>query len=389
MKKIAVVFEGDIYNRFGGTNSIQNRIEHLRQCAGYGIDPYMIQVYDGKVMRLLRKSGGTPSRPARARLGSVECDMRWFKRSWTDAVVHRWLGQEPPMLMSFTSRVAHELEGYDLISAHDRIGGLAAMRASQLYGMPFFMTWHGYSIHTDPFRDAVVMNQTRRLLLAATDNFFVSKSLAEVAQEIAPGSSGRVLFNGVSQRFHRYSDQSRAELRRKLGVDGCKVVAFVARFDPIKNAESLPDIYSRIQRYYEGKVAFWAIGDGCTKAGVERQMTVPCRFWGYQEPELIPDFMNCIDVLVLPSRREGLPLVSLEAIKCGAGVVASSGVGASEYIGSNNVFDITAPDFAEHISRRAVAMLNGDVPAQTLNKDMTWAETAQLENAIYASHLSR
>lgn len=118
-------------------------------------------------------------------------------------------------------------------------------------------------------------------------------------------------------------------------------------------------------------------------------MTVPCRFWGYQEPELIPDFMNCIDVLVLPSRREGLPLVSLEAIKCGAGVVASSGVGASEYIGSNNVFDITAPDFAEHISRRAVAMLNGDVPAQTLNKDMTWAETAQLENAIYASHLSR
>ena len=34
-------------------------------------------------------------------------------------------------------------------------------------------------------------------------------------------------------------------------------------------------------------------------------------------------------------------------------------------------------------------MLNGDVPAQTLNKDMTWAETAQLENAIYASHLSR
>lgn len=193
----------------------------------------------------------------------------------------------------------------------------------------------------------------------------------------------------MSQRFHRYSDHSRAELRRKLGVDGCKVVAFVARFDPIKNAESLPDIYSRIQRYYEGKVAFWAIGDGCTKAGVERQMTVPCRFWGYQEPELIPDFMNCIDVLVLPSRREGLPLVSLEAIKCGAGVVASSGVGASEYIGSNNVFDITAPDFAEHISRRAVAMLNGDVPAQTLNKDMTWAETAQLENAIYASHLSR
>ena len=99
--------------------------------------------------------------------------------------------------------------------------------------------------------------------------------------------------------------------------------------------------------------------------------------------------MNCIDVLVLPSRREGLPLVSLEAIKCGAGVVASSGVGASEYIGRDNVFDITDPDFTERISRRAVAMLKGEVPPQTLDKEMTWAETAQHENAIYASRLAR
>ena len=71
------------------------------------------------------------------------------------------------MLMRFTGRVARELEGYDLISAHDRIGGLAAMQASRLYGVPFFMTWHGYSIHTDPFCDAVVMDQTRRLLQSA------------------------------------------------------------------------------------------------------------------------------------------------------------------------------------------------------------------------------
>ena len=54
-------------------------------------------------------------------------------------------------------------------------------------------------------------------------------------------------------------------------------------------------------------------------------------FWGESENPL--DIIRQSDLLVLPSRREGLPNVMLEAMSCGVCVIASSGpVGPSEVI---------------------------------------------------------
>ena len=390
MKKIAVVYEGDIYNRFGGYNAIQNRIVHLRRCANYRIDAFVMQVYDGRMMSLLRDSDYITQRPEQVTISKVSYRMKWFKRSWIDAATHRLLGSEPKKMMQFINNLAQEFKDYDLISAHDRIGGLVAMRANELYGIPFFVTWHGFSIHTDPFRDSMIRRQTVRLLTKATGNFFVSQALAEKAHELTTDEfASTVLYNGVSTEFKRYTDEYRNELKRQAGVEGCKVVAFVARFDPIKNTNLLPVIYERISKRYNGKVVFWAIGDGPTRKCTEKKMTVPCKFWGYQEPEQMPNFMNCVDVLVLPSKREGLPLVSLEAIKCGAGVVASSGLGSCDYIGRDNMFDLESNTFIDDISNRAVAMLNGKVPRQHISDKLSWEETAERENAIYAKCMTQ
>ncbi len=390
MKKIAVVYEGDLSNRFGGHNSIQNRIVHLRQCADYRIDALVMQVYDGRVMRLLRRSRRITRRPAETTVGEVTYAVKWFKRSWIDAATHHAFDGEPRKMMRFIDQLAHTLKDYNLISAHDRIGGLLAMRVNELYGTPFFITWHGYSIHTDPFCDKMVRRQTVRLLTAAKCNFFVSRTLAEKAHELTRQDfAGDVLPNGVSADFKRYGEAERTALRCKEGVDGCKVVAFVARFDPIKNTQLLPHIFEQIANRYEEKVLFWAIGDGPTRKSVEKSMRVPCKFWGYQEPKLIPVLMNCIDVLVLPSKREGMPLVSIEAIKCGAGVVASNRLGACDYIGRDNVFDPDSPTFVDDISTRAVAMLNGEVQPQKIDGSLSWEETAKKENAFYTQCLEQ
>ncbi len=390
MKKIAVVYEGDFRNRFGGYNSIHNRIVHLRRCADYSIDPFVVQVYDGRLMGLLRRSRRVTHRPDEMTIGDITYSVKWFKRSWLDALAHHAIDGEPKEMLLFIDKLARTLKGYSLISAHDRIGGLLAMRVNQLYGTPFFITWHGYSIHTDPFEDSMIRRQTVRLLTASRCNFFVSQSLAEKARLLTPEAfAGKVLPNGVAADFKRYDHDKRQAIRRKAGVEDCKVVAFVARFNPIKNTDLLPDIYERIASRYKGKVAFWAIGDGPTRKRVEREMKVACKFWGYQEPEQIPDFMNCIDVLVLPSKREGLPLVSLEAIKCGAAVVASNGLGSCDYIGKDNVFDLDSPTFIDDISNRAVAILNGEAQPQQISDDLSWEKTAITENTIYAECMAQ
>ena len=126
------------------------------------------------------------------------------------------------------------------------------------------------------------------------------------------------------------------------------------------------------------------------------------RFFGNQPSPVMPDIMNCIDVLVLPSLNEGLPLVCAEALSCGAAVVGSDVGGIAEVIGSDNVVPLVAPydndasqgvpsgrpyddAFVNGMAEKVVAALVGQSPSQILPSDISWARTAALELSILKS----
>ena len=118
-------------------------------------------------------------------------------------------------------------------------------------------------------------------------------------------------------------------------------------------------------------------------------------FFGNQPSPAMPDIMNCIDVLVLPSLNEGLPLVCAEALSCGAAVVGSDVGGIAEVIGSENVVplgslsgDPSRPydgSFVNGMAEKVVASLVGQTPSQTLPTDISWARTAAQELAALKS----
>lgn len=167
------------------------------------------------------------------------------------------------------------------------------------------------------------------------------------------------------------------------------MVTFVGRFEPVKNVTLLPRIFSLIARDAGAAVRFWTIGTGVQHSEVEAAMRregVPCTMWGYQPPESIPGFLNCTSVLMLPSSLEGLPLVVIEALQCGAQVVASDVVGTAEAIGKDNAIDIHDPHFVERVAARAVQMLRGEV-SQQLPPHISWEATARKELAIYQEAL--
>ena len=118
--------------------------------------------------------------------------------------------------------------------------------------------------------------------------------------------------------------------------------------------------------------------------------------------------MNCIDLLVLPSLNEGLPLVCAEALRCGANVVGSDAGGIAEVIGADSVVplcdafvDTLAEMALSYLAARSVSTASGPdsvyAPAsdsiqqlsgpdsvsgahhQTLPEDFSWSRTAARE----------
>ncbi len=389
-RKIAVVFEGNYTNRYGGFNAVINRVVSLRAIADYAIDVYMIQVYDKGLTRLRRESTPAVERPATIEVEGVKIVMWWVERSWLDSLGHRVLGLSPAVMLGRLRALSVRLKDYDIVSAHDRLAAHVAREAGRRYGMPVFFSWHGASIYTDPVEDRMIRRCTVELLKSPTCNFFVSDGLVREAHKLTPHFKYEILLNGAPPQFHRYSDDERLRLRGRLGVAGCKVVAYAGRFEPVKNVLWLPDIFHRIALKYKGRVVFWTMGGGWQSGQVERGFDdcgIDYKMWGKVAPEHMPDLFNCVDVLVLPSRLEGFPLVTIEALACGANAVATDTVSTAEGIGRDNVFKLDG-DFIDNISSRAAEMLERHID-QPLPVECSCAATARKENAIYQRYLTK
>lgn len=391
MKRIAVVFEGNIYRRLGVFNAVINRVKHLRALQPpYSIDVFMIQGYDSGLNRWLHRTPRIDERPQAIEVEGITVNVRWFKHRIFDTLVHKCLHKQPPIYLRWLGRLADELKDYDLISAHDRIAGTAACIAAQRYGMPLYITWHGASIYTDPIHDPLRRKVTCELLHKPICNFFVSKGLENCARQLTPEFPAQVLLNGAGEEFVRFDNVTRANLRRDKGIkDGVKVVAFVGRFDMVKNVNLLPEIFSNIAHGYDGNVTFWTLGDGPLHDKVKATLngsSLDVKMWGRVPPEDMPSFMNCIDVLVLPSKVEAISLAAIEAIKCGACAVASDVVGTAEAVGHENTVPLD-DNLPSTMAARAVEMLNGRVK-QSLSPLVSWKATAAIENKIYCEALS-
>lgn len=389
-KRIAIIFEENIYSQRGMFNAIRNRIKHLKDITCFDIDVYVIGCYEPWYISRLRHS------TKKAKIKSIELDgikyqILWHPFTLTDYFLEVKLHRSPLFSTLYYHFLVNKIRGYDLISAHSTNCGLLAMRISERDGVPFCVTWHGSDIHTSPFTNNAKRRIVEKILNKASYNFFVSKRLRDVGLTIAPNMRHKLLYNGRNELFHKYSEEKRAHLRQQYGIsDETKVVAYVGNLISVKNPQLLAPIFATVKKEYQHSLSFWVVGSGKMQKEVEcscAQLGVNCTFWGGQPADKMPDFMNCIDVLVLPSRNEGLPLVVVEAIACGANVVGSDVGGISEAIGKENVVP-HGDSFVNDFSRKVVRMLYNKVD-QTLNDVFDWKNTAKKEQEIYKRLLDK
>lgn len=121
--------------------------------------------------------------------------------------------------------------------------------------------------------------------------------------------------NAVSVERFRFSESTREWMRSRLGVSNRLVIGFMGRFAYQKHPDYLVDIACLM----EGASFPWSIvmvGDGPMRKEVEQEVSdkgLRDCFIFAGNVDNPSDYLQAFDLLLLPSRHEGLPYVAIEA----------------------------------------------------------------------------
>lgn len=217
----------------------------------------------------------------------------------------------------------------ELVHVHAGIGweGHASARAAHAANARVIRTEHLPYLLTDPDQ-----REDHRDGLAAVDRLIaVSGAVAESHRAAGLGNRLTTIANGIHPRA---ATRERAVLRREWGLERGPVVLMAGRFSAQKDhalmLAAMPAILAA-----RPDATLLVAGDGPLLWDVARQVATTglagsVRLMGHRSD--LPDLMAASDLLVLPSRFEGLPLVALEAMAAGLPIVASDAPGNAEML---------------------------------------------------------
>jgi N-acetyl-alpha-D-glucosaminyl L-malate synthase BshA len=165
----------------------------------------------------------------------------------------------------------------------------------------------------------------------------------------------RVIPNFVNLQEYRPAEP---DCRAQIAPAGHKVISHVSNFREVKRVKDVVRVFARIHRAMPATLVM--IGDGPERIDAENEarelgVSQDVRFLGRLDS--VASLLQASDLFILPSQTESFGLAALEAMACGAPVVASRAGGLTEVI-DDDVNGILEPvGSVEAMGRRAVELL--------------------------------
>jgi len=234
-------------------------------------------------------------------------------------------------------------EGCDLLHTHTSKGGVVGRVAGRLAGVrPIVHHVHGFAfdpLFTPPARFTFYAAIERAAAPLCDAMVFVNSTDLDLAQRLGilrPGRRAQVIYNGVD------APQRAAPVRVRTPASSVHI-AFVGRLAPQKGVDLLLEAAAGLEPGLPWQLTI--VGDGPLRPALEVQAAallpagVYC-FLGHRPH--IGEFLDDVDIVVLPSRWEGHSIAVLEAMAHGKAVLATAIKGNVETIQSG-VNGVLAP----------------------------------------------
>ncbi len=288
---------------------------------------------------------------------------------------------------------------YDLIHSHYWLSGLAAEVLSDAWGgKPIVQMFHTLGemknrvARSDDERESPERIAAEKHLLARADRIVVS-TLAEQTQLRFLYRAGErkldIIPPGVDLSHFYPIPADEAKMFVGLKPDD-RMVLFVGRIEPLKGVDTLIQAMSCVRLKDAHKPVHLAIIGGEPDASPQEMSAEMARlqklcdelavgqtvvFLGKRGQDTLPYYYTAAEVVVMPSHYESFGMVALEAMACGAPVIASE-VGGLGFLVQDGETGFTVPDGDPALLCERLSLLLGD-PQLRLKMGRRAAEYAQ------------
>jgi glycosyltransferase involved in cell wall biosynthesis len=254
-------------------------------------------------------------------------------------------------------RFRRVIRDYDVVNLHSH--SPLALLAARAEGKRILFVFHGALGLARPGLAVPLRAYYRRILQPSCERMiFASKSSLDRYKQgtrLSPPSSRTTVFPFGIRLETMAPSEPRAEMRKKLGLDGVFAIGTAARMDPAKKIERLIEAFALLPAAEGYRLLIAGDGDRgyrdrmialAAKLGLGERV----RFLGYRPDAL--NIMAGLDLFVLPSQGEAFGLALLEAMALGVpAAVFEDGGGACDIIGASGIVAADPPALARAIVR--------------------------------------
>ena len=311
------------------------------------------------------------------------------------------LGHRAPLVMrrAISGRIVaiHRDWPIDVIHAHTTApDGSAAIHIGRTLGVPVVVTAHGADVRELPARSESLHRVVREAIEGADQFITVSQALRELAEAIGqPARPTRVVPNGADT--DRFTPRDALAARRKLGLPELgPLLVYVGQLKHVKGVDILVEAMGALASH-EQAPRLAIVGAGPLRAtlaariaelGLTERVTWP----GQVLHDDVAWWLAAADVVVLPSRSEGLPTAACEAMACGRPLVATRVGGTPEAVVDGETGLLVPSERADLLAGALAALLRDPKRAAQLGiagrtrvlERFTWAKNARTMAEIYA-----